>query len=248
MDEMGPILDALDESEWEEHNEVKKLRDKWKEMRQELDNQKKELKKLKENREEEIRKALEEKQREVDEAEKRLRELEKELQEALEELNQWQTNALGRLQGPADEIARRLAYLRAVQKSILRERDDLRDLLGWETKLATQKTVEEMERIIAEDIDHVLQWMNPAWFRLVLENRKLVEELESLNAENQLLELEVDTLQRQCGKMENEKIHSERIKTWKIRPLTLPGLVDRYLRTRDKIQLYDYPVTNLIHE
>ena len=51
----------------------------------------------------------------------------------------------------------------------------MRALLSWETKIATQKTVEEMERIIAEDIDHVLQYLNPVWFRLVLENRKLVE-------------------------------------------------------------------------
>ena len=76
----------------------------------------------------------------------------------------------------------------------------------------------------------------------------LMQELENLTAENHLLELEVNTLSRQCEQMENQKIHLERIKTWKIRPLNLPGLVDKYLRTREPIQLYEYPVTNLIHE
>ena len=72
--------------------------------------------------------------------------------------------------------------------------------------------------------------------------------MENLTAENHLLELETISLQRQCGKMEAQKRHLERIKTWKIRPLNLPGLVDRYLKTNDQLQIYDYPVTNLIHE
>lgn len=72
LDEMGPVLDALDEQEWDEHNEVKKLKDKWKELRQELDQLKKELKDLKNNRDEQIRRAIEAKQKEVDEVGKKV--------------------------------------------------------------------------------------------------------------------------------------------------------------------------------
>jgi len=56
------------------------------------------------------------------------------------------------------------------------ERDYLRDLLEWETKLATEQTVAEMERIIAEDLNYIFKCIiHPAWFTLVLENRKLEE-------------------------------------------------------------------------
>jgi hypothetical protein len=62
-----------------------------------------------------------------------------------------------------------------IRESILNERDTLRQLLGWEMSVATKDTVAVMEQVIREDLDVILSWMHPAWFRIFLENRKMQE-------------------------------------------------------------------------
>ncbi len=62
-----------------------------------------------------------------------------------------------------------------IRDSILKERDTLRELLGWELTVATEETVAVMEQVIREDLDVILSWMHPAWFRMFLENRRMQE-------------------------------------------------------------------------
>ena len=114
IDEFQPQMDALDESEWDEHFEFYKLNQKWRDMRNELAALKKELKKLRENHDAEIRKAVADKLREVEETEAYLRELERQLQEALGSLEDSKQNADKKLTNVAAEIARRLAMLEHV--------------------------------------------------------------------------------------------------------------------------------------
>lgn len=67
MEEMGPSLDALDESEWDDHFEVRAQIEKWRELQKQLDRLRAELKQFRKNREEEIAKAVAEKMREFEE-------------------------------------------------------------------------------------------------------------------------------------------------------------------------------------
>lgn len=64
---MGPVLDALDESEWDDHFEVRGLIDKWRDLKKSLDVLRAELKQFRKNKEEEIAKAVAEKMREFEE-------------------------------------------------------------------------------------------------------------------------------------------------------------------------------------
>lgn len=248
IDEFGPLIDAADDTDWDDHVEVRDLLQKYRDMQKEVERLKLELKKLRENREAEIQKAIEEKRRELEEAERRFRDLERELAEAIANLEDWRLNHEKKLQDPADEILRQLARLQEVRDSILLERDSLRHLLAWETKIATDQIVKEMEQIIAADVQYVLSFVHPAWYRLVLENQKLMKEEYTLNAENHLLELEVETLQRQVGQLESQKKRLEQTNIHGIRPPHLKALVDRHVRIRGNVQLYDYPTTLELHE
>jgi len=248
IDELGPILDGMDDSEWDDHFEVRDLVAKQRELQKELERLRNELRHLRKNRDEEIQKALADKMAEVDAAERKLRELERQLKEAIETLEDWRENHDKKLQDAADEIARQLAILQAIKDSVLNERDYLRDLLDWETKIATEQTIKEMERIISEDINHVLNWMHEAWYYVVLENRKLKEEDNVLNAENHLLELEVETLKRQLNQLEGQKKRFDQTKTFGLRPPHAQGIAERYLKGQAEIQLYEYPTTEFIHE
>jgi uncharacterized coiled-coil DUF342 family protein len=68
FEELSPALDALDESEWDDHFEVHALVDKWREMKKQLDQLRAELKQFRKNRQEEIDKAVAEKMKEFEEA------------------------------------------------------------------------------------------------------------------------------------------------------------------------------------
>jgi len=70
LDELGPVLDELDESEWDDHFAVRGLIEKWRDMQKDLDRLRAELKQFRKNREEQIAKAVAEKLREFEEARK----------------------------------------------------------------------------------------------------------------------------------------------------------------------------------
>jgi hypothetical protein len=42
-------------------------------------------------------------------------------------------------------------------------------------EIASAETLAKMEQIIKEDLDIILRWMHPAWFRLFLENKRMQE-------------------------------------------------------------------------
>jgi len=67
LDEMGPILDGLDESEWDDHFEVRDLIEKWRELQKEMDRLRAELKMFKKNRDEQIAKGIADTLREMEE-------------------------------------------------------------------------------------------------------------------------------------------------------------------------------------
>ncbi|XP_021960162.2 uncharacterized protein LOC110856027 [Folsomia candida] len=254
FEEMGPVLDALDESEWDDHFEVRGLIDKWRDLKKSLDVLRAELKQFRKNKEEEIAKAVAEKMREFEEVERQMLAMEKKIQESVESLKDWQEHADTKISGPEAEIAATIALLQKIRDSIFTERDTLRQLLGWEMSVATEDTVAVMEEVIRQDLDVILGWMHPAWFRLFLENRRMQEERGRLRMENHLLELEVETLSRQVSQMEGSQREVESTRTHFITPPNLNERVDKFTRRyygpddRDKILLQDYPTTKLIHE
>jgi len=250
MKEMAPLLDMMDASEWDDHFEVKKLYDQWRTQKIQLDSLRAELKYLQRHRQEEIDKATAEKRREVEEAELRLLGLEKQIQDLQEELAYWRDEGEAKLKSLQDELAKIQAFIRSMREAVLLERDNLREMLGWETNLATSETVKEMETIIAKDLDEIVGWLHPAWFRLVMENRKMEEERRRLNVENHLLQVEIETLKRQVDLMTHHKKEMEANKTLTYRPAGLQEAVNRYLTHNPsaKLQLFNYPPFNLLHE
>jgi len=66
MDILGPALDALDASEWDDHFEVKRLMDRWKNLQRELLRVKAEYRRLRDNQGAEIDQLLAEKRAEIE--------------------------------------------------------------------------------------------------------------------------------------------------------------------------------------
>ena len=73
IDELGPVLDQLDDSEWDDHFEVRNLVDQQRELQKELQRLRHELRHLKKNRQAEIDAALAEKTAEVEEVKRNKR-------------------------------------------------------------------------------------------------------------------------------------------------------------------------------
>ncbi|CAL8071177.1 unnamed protein product [Orchesella dallaii] len=248
---MGPVLDGLDESEFEDHQNVRAIQDKLRQLQRELDLLRQELKQFRKNRDEEIAKRLADKVAELEEAERQMMALEAKVKEAEDMLADWQQNSLSKIEGPKEEIRKVMELLQKIKDSIILERDTLRVLLGWEMKIATEKTVAKMEEIISADLDVVQGWMHSAWFRLFLENRRMQEERSRLRIENHLLDLEVEALTRQVGQMEANKKEIVGTRTYFITPPSLHAQVDKFTKTvqyPESLELWDYPPTRLVHE
>lgn len=66
MDVMGPIMDDLDASEWDDHFQVRELVDKWRQLQREILQVKAEYRHLRDNQEAEIDRLLADKKAEVE--------------------------------------------------------------------------------------------------------------------------------------------------------------------------------------
>jgi DNA-binding transcriptional MerR regulator len=67
VEELGPLLDGLDDSEWDDHFEARNLVDQQRALQKELERLRNELKHLRKNRDAEIQKAIADKLAEVEE-------------------------------------------------------------------------------------------------------------------------------------------------------------------------------------
>lgn len=115
LQEMGPILDSLDEQEWEDHQNVRTWKENFRKMQKELLSLRAELKKFRKHRDEQINARLAEKIKEMEEAERQMLALEAKVREAQEMLRDWTENKDAKIAGPKDEIERLKALLQKVQ-------------------------------------------------------------------------------------------------------------------------------------